>query len=88
MSIQYNGETCSSKAASYFQSDTRNKIKVTVNGNDVTSNATISNPVCRDESGNEINCRSIVSGKKYTATYAIRYNGENRNKQITISPSC
>lgn len=88
MSIQYNGETCSSKAASYFQGDTRSKIKVTVNGQDVTSKATISNPVCRDEAGNEINCRSIVSGKKYTATYAIRYNGENRNKQITISPSC
>lgn len=88
MSIQYNGETCSSKAASYFQGDTRSKIKVTVNGQDVTRKATISNPVCRDEAGNEINCRSIVSGKKYTATYAIRYNGENRNKQITISPSC
>lgn len=88
ISIQYNGESCSSKAATYFQSDTRSKIKVTVNGQDVTSKATISNPVCRDESGNEINCRSIVSGKKYTATYTIRYNGENRNKQITISPSC
>ena len=88
MSIQYTGETCSTRASAFFQNDTRSSIKVLMNNQDITGSSTISNPVCKDEFGNEINCKSMVSGKKYTATYTIRYNGENRNKQITISPNC
>jgi penicillin-binding protein 1A len=88
MSIEYSGEKCSSTGASFFKSDTKSYIKVRYNGEDVTSKATISDPVCRDDGGNEINCQTIQSGRNYTVTYTIRYNGETRNKQINLSSSC
>lgn len=63
-----------------------NKIKVTYNGQDVTTSANIT-ATCSTESG-AIDCNNMVNGNKYFVTFKVTYNGINREKQITINPTC
>ncbi len=62
------------------------KIKVTSNGSDITSKASISANCFQD--GSETSCNSMVNGNSYTVKFTVRYGGNNRSKEITISPNC
>lgn len=62
------------------------KIKVTSGGKDITKQANISATCYQD--GNEMSCNNMISGNAYTVKFTVRYGGNNRSKEITISPSC
>lgn len=86
-SIQYIGSTCST--VDNFNSlgnAGKDKIKVMSNGNNVTSEASITY-ICY-ENDNEINCNSMQNGKSYDVLFTIKYKGQVRNKQITLKGTC
>lgn len=62
------------------------KIKVLVSATDVTKKAIIT-ATCY-QNGDEISCNNMNSENKYIITFAIRYNGKKRTKDLTIDPNC
>lgn len=82
--IAYQGNSCTT--ASSFKA-LNPKVKVMLNGTDITSKAAVSQ-TCKDSEDNTVNCNTMEDGKKYDVIFTVRYNNTNRNKLITISPSC
>ena len=86
-SISYVGGSCSTvNDFNSLGNSGKDKIKVTSNGQTVTNNSTI-NYVCY-KNDEQINCNEMTNGNTYEVLFTIVYNGQSRNKSVTLKPSC
>ncbi len=89
LSVEYIGSSCSTVDTFKKLGNTaKDKIRVKANGETVTDKASVSYTCTDVATDAEINCNNLISGHEYRVRFTVKYNGIERNLNVTLKSSC